>query len=75
VLNYAPGPLKTDMVQRDVLADPSADGDLKAMFRQLEAEGSMLAPEQSAQVLARVLAADEFASGDHVDYHDVKEFH
>jgi sepiapterin reductase len=63
VLNYAPGPLDTDMfdaLQKDSLVSET--------FQQLVP----LTPALSAEKLLKLLAANDFADGAHVDYYDVE---
>lgn len=69
VLNYAPGPLNTDMVA-DILADPNAHPDIQVMFRDLVQKGNLLQPKTSADKLAQILISDSFVNGSHVDYFD-----
>ncbi|XP_059085105.1 sepiapterin reductase-like [Tigriopus californicus] len=67
VLNYAPGPLDTDMIA-EVLADPKIHPEIQKIFEELVQQGNLLQPKTSADKLAQVLKADEFVSGSHVDY-------
>jgi len=69
-LNYAPGPLDTDM-QTEIRSEMPAVG-LRETFSQMHQEGKLLSATQSAQKLARLLAADAFESGSHVDYYDLE---
>ena len=71
VLNYAPGPLETNMVTQ-LRTATQLDAQVQASFAQ-----PVLDPYQSAQVLARLLHAKDtsdstaYTSGSHVDYYDV----
>ncbi|NWR07151.1 SPRE reductase, partial [Paradoxornis webbianus] len=69
VLNYAPGPLDTDMqlLARSRTADPG----LRQRFQRLQEEGQLIQCSVSAQKLLRLLQEDSFPSGAHVDFYDV----
>ncbi|XP_044190189.1 sepiapterin reductase a [Thunnus albacares] len=69
VLNYAPGPLDTDMhmVARSRTADPSIKKSLSDMF----AEGQVLTCEASCAKLMKLLLEDNYTSGAHIDVYDV----
>lgn len=69
VLNYAPGPMDTQMVN-DVLSSASTNSEIKAMFREYKEGGKFLKPEISAAKLIRIIDGAKFKSGDHVDYFD-----
>lgn len=62
-LNYAPGPLETDMAQ--ILR---SDSHLTDFFQKKE---NLLTPEVSAEKLMSLLQKDEYENGSHVDYYDV----
>ena len=70
VLNYAPGPVITDMTTRDLQGDPNTEPALKEWSLKKMAEGGYLQPEQTAERLATLLKDDAFKSGQHVDYFD-----
>ncbi|XP_028406110.1 sepiapterin reductase-like [Dendronephthya gigantea] len=67
VLNYAPGPMKTDMFE-DVLQ--TDHDELKEMFVQMKEQDKVLEPETSADKLVLMLKQDRYKSGDHIDYFD-----
>lgn len=69
VLNYAPGPLDTPMID-DLLTDQNTDQVVRTMFEDLKRNGSLLRPADSASVLIALLRKRNFKSGDHVDYYD-----
>lgn len=69
VLNYAPGPLDTPMIE-ELLADQRTDPVVRTMFEDLVRNGSLLRPADSAAVLVALLRKRNFKSGDHVDYYD-----
>ena len=61
LLNYAPGPLETAM-----FAELQDDSLVSEAFQKVVP----LKPTQSAEKLVRLLAADQFVNGAHVDYYD-----
>ncbi|XP_038601069.1 sepiapterin reductase [Tachyglossus aculeatus] len=69
VLNYAPGPLDTDMQEeaRTLTKDP----DLRQALLQLKQSGGLVHCEDSARKLLDLLFEDTFESGAHVDFYDV----
>lgn len=68
VLNYAPGPLGTDMY--DEICNTCGNQDLAAAFRKGQDENKILSSSESARKLVSLLKEDTFASGSHVDYYD-----
>ena len=72
VLNYAPGPMDTQLVN-DVLSSASTDGGVRAMFQEYKEGGKFLKPEVSAAKLIRIVEGAKFKSGDHVDYFDEEQ--
>jgi sepiapterin reductase len=66
-LNYAPGPLETEMVE-EIRAAQHLDSALKPNF-----ENKVLEPEQSAKKLIRLLSTNSFESGAHIDFYDLPE--
>lgn len=70
VLNYAPGPLDTDMQQ--AIRERMPESELKQQFIQMHSTHSLISPTQSAHVLIRILKGEiSFENGGHVDYYDV----
>ncbi|XP_039579927.1 sepiapterin reductase, partial [Passer montanus] len=69
VLNYAPGPLDTDMqlLARTRTGDPG----LRRRFQRLQEQGQLIDSSVSAQKLLRLLQEDSFPSGAHVDFFDI----
>ena len=67
LLNYAPGPLETDMVQ-EIRAAPGLHDSLKPSYAQKQ-----LNPADSARILVQLLQNDDFESGAHIDYYDVAQ--
>jgi sepiapterin reductase len=68
-LNYAPGPMDTDM-QGELASSATLLAESRAYFASLKAEGKLVMPDDSAAKCARLLAADTFVSGSHVDFYD-----
>jgi sepiapterin reductase len=69
VLNYAPGPMDTQMIT-DVLSSDGTIAEVKTLFSEYRAEKKLLVPAVSAAKLVRILLEEKYASGDHCDYFD-----
>ncbi|NXY71863.1 SPRE reductase, partial [Glareola pratincola] len=69
VLNYAPGPLDTDMqlLARTKTGDP----EMRQYFQSLQESGQLIDCTVSAQKLVNLLEEDTFSSGAHVDFYDI----
>uniref|UniRef100_A0A8C0B4Y9 Sepiapterin reductase n=1 Tax=Buteo japonicus TaxID=224669 RepID=A0A8C0B4Y9_9AVES len=69
VLNYAPGPLDTDMqlLARTKTGDP----EMRQYFQSLQESGQLIDCTVSAQKLVNLLEKDTFPSGAHVDFYDI----
>lgn len=68
VLNYAPGPVETDMTidaQQNSVADETSD-----MFKKLRDQGTILTTDQTTKRFLEVIAKGNYKSGDHVDFYD-----
>ncbi|KAJ3330922.1 hypothetical protein HDU76_004508 [Blyttiomyces sp. JEL0837] len=70
VLNYAPGPLDTEM-QREIRQE-MPDVPLKKAFTDMFEQGKLVDPNDSATVLIRLIVEGKYVAGEHVDYFDVK---
>ena len=70
VLNYAPGPIETQMVE-GMMADPGFDQGVREGFEKMLSDKTILQPDQTAAKLVKILDKDSFESGQHVDYFDV----
>lgn len=68
VLNYAPGPVDTDMVSEVISS--TGDADIKSMFVNLKKTGTILTVDQTTRKIMEVLESGKFESGQHVDYYD-----
>lgn len=64
VLNYAPGPLLTDMAK-----ELQNGGYMRKFFRQ---ESNLLKPEDSVAKLLRALKTHAAPSGAHLDVYDIE---
>ncbi|KAL2100299.1 hypothetical protein ACEWY4_004693 [Coilia grayii] len=69
VLNYAPGPLDTDM--QVAARTISGDAGLKETCVNMHAKGQLLTCEESCSKLIKVLLKDEYQSGTHLDFNDI----
>lgn len=67
-LNYAPGPMDTDMAER--LMNEAGNKDISNFFKTLFREGTIVKPIDSATKLMLLLKKNEFTSGVHIDYYD-----
>lgn len=63
VLNYAPGPVETNMLNQ--LREQSWDAEMKASI-----SGGALSTETTCNRLIQLLFQDRYPSGSHVDYFD-----
>lgn len=68
VLNYAPGPVDTDMVSEVISS--TGDADVKGMFVNLKKTETILTVDQTTERIIKVLENGKFESGQHVDYYD-----
>lgn len=69
VLNYAPGPLDTDMHAE--ARTKSGDRALQSSLTAMHVEGRVLTCEESGAKLLKLLLEDDFTSGTHIDVYDV----
>lgn len=69
VLNYAPGPLDTDM-QLEIRSAPELDGASRQVFLDMKEGTRLVAPAVSAEKFARLVIEELFESGAHVDFYD-----
>jgi sepiapterin reductase len=68
-LNYAPGPLDTDM-QTLIRAQDDYEPQREA-FKKMHEEGTLIDPAASAAKLIALLETRSFESGAHIDYYDL----
>ncbi|KAL8206451.1 UNVERIFIED_CONTAM: hypothetical protein K2H54_003527 [Gekko kuhli] len=69
VLNYAPGPLDTDM--QELARTESGDLEMREQFLRMKQQGQLLDCDVSSQKLLKLLLEDTFESGAHIDFYDV----
>lgn len=70
VLNYAPGPLDTDM-QAEVRSCDTIDPKIHEFYVTMFQDGKLVDPIDSAKKLLRLLVSEKYSSGQHVDWFDV----
>lgn len=68
VLNYAPGPIDTNMTI-DVQAN-SCSPDIQNMFKGMRDAHTLITPLQTTKRFLEILENGNFSSGDHVDFYD-----
>ncbi|KAL9962637.1 hypothetical protein ACROYT_G031757 [Oculina patagonica] len=68
VLNYAPGPLLTDMYEE--ILTTCGNQEIVEMFKTSKEQNTALSPDESARKLITILKENTFTSGSHVDYFD-----
>lgn len=70
VLNYAPGPLDTNM-QKEIRENPLVDKPTQEYFVQMKENNQLVSPDASADKLVALLNSGNFESGAHVDYFEI----
>lgn len=68
VLNYSPGPVKTNML--DTVCEEVGDDEVKSSFVKLKENDMVLTTSQTVGRLLEVLEAQKYTSGDRIDYYD-----
>lgn len=68
ILNYAPGPVQTDMTA-DVEANSVAES-TRSMFITMHNEHTYLQPIETTMKFIKVIETGAYESGAHVDYYD-----
>ena len=69
VLNYAPGPLETDMATE--IQEKTGNDEYRRFFIQLRNEKKIIDPYDTTKKMIKILKEDRYRSGDHIDYYDV----
>ena len=69
-LNYAPGPLDTDM-QRQIREGADVHEPTRKVFVDLKEQGKLVSPEASAEKLVMLIVENAYESGAHLDYYDL----
>lgn len=70
VLNYAPGPLDTNM-QKEIREGKLVDKNTQEFFQNMKKENQLVDPLESATKLITTLLSRPFENGDHLDYFDL----
>ncbi len=70
VLNYAPGPLDTDM-QKEIRESPTANEETKVFFNNMKEQGTLISPDLSAAKCVYLYKINNFENGAHLDYYDI----
>ena len=70
VLNYAPGPLDTDM-SMDIQVNCGNESS-RNFFKELREKNTIIKPDASADKLMKILIEDSFKSGEHIDFYDIE---
>ena len=68
VLNYAPGPMDTDMQTR--IRKEMPEGEMKDAFVLMHKNQKLVLPRDSARKLVALIAMDQYENGAHIDYYD-----
>ncbi len=71
VLNYAPGPLDTQMQEQIRRSMPPVP--TRIAFEEMHRNKTLIDPQVSAAVLIKLLENDTYENGAHIDYFDVKD--
>eukprot|EP01038_Epipyxis_sp_PR26KG_P011059 gene11059-14844_t len=69
IMNYAPGPLDTDM-QKQIREGENVDKDQQTFFKQLKENNQLVDLNESSNKLIQLLIADTYENGAHVDFFD-----
>jgi len=70
VLNYSPGPVKTDMAE--TVKETTWDEGGRQFFKDAFEQGTILTAEQTVTKLMGLLKENTFENASHVDYYDIK---
>lgn len=71
VLNYAPGPVDTDMYA--TVTESTGDSETKALLKETRDSGHILTCLQTVRRLVGVLESKKYVNGEHVDYFEVDD--
>ena len=71
VLNYAPGPMDTQMQQEIREQMPAIP--LRQTFQEMHRDRKLVIPQDSSDALLELLLLDEYSNGAHLDYYDYSE--
>lgn len=68
VLNYAPGPVQTEMTKN--IEINAVASDVRDIFKGLRVEKTILQPIDTTMKFLKVIETGNFESGAHIDYYD-----
>lgn len=68
VLNYAPGPVQTEMTHE--IEESAVASDVRTVFKDLREGKTMLQPIETTVKFLGVIESGDYESGAHVDYYD-----
>lgn len=68
VLNYAPGPVQTEMTQE--VETNIVASDVRALFKSLRVDKTILQPIDTTVKFLQVIENGGYESGAHIDYYD-----
>jgi sepiapterin reductase len=69
-LNYAPGPLDTNM-QKEIRENEQVDKETREFFKTMKDNNQLVDPNVSADKLSRLIISGSFESGSHVDFYEL----
>ena len=69
VLNYAPGPLDTEM-SKIIRESLTLGEECRKIFQGLKDENKLIPAEISARRLVKIIRTQKFVTGSHIDYYD-----
>lgn len=68
VLNYAPGPVQTEMTHE--IENSAVASDVRAIFKGMREEKTILQPIETTVKFLKVIETGDYISGAHIDYYD-----
>lgn len=68
VLNYAPGPVQTEMT--DTIENDSVVSDIRTIFKDLRVDKTILQPIDTTMKFLKIIETGAYETGAHVDYYD-----
>ena len=69
ILNYAPGPLDTDM-QAEIRESETINRETREYFRGLKDSNTLVQVNDSAAKMVKIILSKSYVSGCHIDYYD-----
>lgn len=68
VLNYAPGPVQTEMTNE--IENNAVASDVRTLFKGLREDKTMLQPIDTTIKFLKIIEHGDYQSGAHIDYYD-----